>query len=432
MRKDVSGLKKYRIGIYFLTIITAGMLYLGWCMLKNSIPDTLHVAADSAGQTAFSASLPSWIEEETMEAGERETSDIPSGNLKLTGKESKRSDGTHLEDCDYLISCSLFGVIPIKDIEVSVMERKKLIPGGMPVGIYMKTEGVLIVGTGEVRGMDGRMKEPTGEMLHSGDYIVSVNGVPVSQKEEVIEQMNHAVNQQVLVELMRNGERIRLQIPVIKTGAGEYKAGIWIRDDTQGIGTLTYMDENGAFGALGHGISDIDTSTLLTLKKGSLYDTEIRHIVKGEHGMPGELSGVIRYSSDRILGSIDKNTEIGIFGTLNADFQKKLDQDAMEAAYKQEIHPGDAFILSEVSGKMEKYAITIDSVNLNSRDLNKSMVIHVTDQRLLDLTGGIVQGMSGSPIVQDGRIIGAVTHVFVNEPAKGYGIFIENMLEAVG
>ncbi len=386
-------------------------------MIRNKIPDHLQAASDGDNGELLADALPEWITQEAIPAGSYTESNIPKENLTLSGSDS------------YTLQCSLLGVLPLKEIQVDIVERQQVIPGGMPVGIYMKTEGVLIVGTGEVIDMNGMTQEPVGDIVHSGDYIQAVNGIPVSDKQEVIEQINQAVDQQVELQVVRNGELIELRVPVVQTGVSEYKAGIWIRDDTQGIGTLTYVQEDGSFGALGHGISDIDTSTLLSLKDGKLYETDIKAVIKGEDGSPGELAGVIRYQQDKILGEISDNTELGIFGTLTSELEELSGCEAIDVAYKQEVETGTASILSAVSGEIKEYEIEIEKLNLNSSDANKSMVIRVTDPELLEITGGIVQGMSGSPILQNGRIVGAVTHVFVNDPTKGYGIFIENMLE---
>ena len=369
---------------------------LEWGVVKDMIPDTLYVAADDEDGRLLGESLPAWVEEEVQEPD--------------------------------IIQCSAFGVIPIKEVQVDKVERQHLIPGGSPVGIYMKTEGVLIVGTGEVVDINGTTQEPVGDIVQSGDYILSVNGIPVSQKEEVVEQINGASGGTVQLTVLRKGEETELKVPVVQTGLEEYKAGIWIRDDTQGIGTLTYMKEDGSFGALGHGISDIDTSTLLTLRSGHIYNTDILSVVKGENGLPGELSGIIRYQDSEVLGEITENTAIGIFGTISADTGGLAYSEAVDVAYKQEIETGPARILSAIDGEIKEYEIEIEKINLNSGDANKSMIVRITDEQLLEKTGGIVQGMSGSPILQNGRIVGAVTHVFVNDPTKGYGIFIENML----
>lgn len=409
-------LRKGRI-VCMILVLLAFLTALEWLMLFRQIPDCMLVPSDQTEEKLLSDILPPWLQEETIPAAGSGKSNIPKENLHLS------------DTLEYTVECSLLGVIPVKEMQVEVVERKELVPGGEPVGIYMKTEGVLIVGTGEVCDINGLAQEPGGQIVKSGDYILEVNHVPVTKKEEVTEQINKAAGNEVELTLFRNGEEIEVLVPVVQTGLSEYKAGIWVRDDTQGIGTLTYQNANGNFGALGHGISDIDTSTLLTLQYGRLYQADIRSVIKGENGAPGELAGVIRYNQSEVIGTISENTGIGIFGTLDENWKPYDNAKAVEVGYKQEIKTGPAVIRSAVSGEVKDYDIEIEKINMNSSDANKSMVIRVTDPELLALTGGIVQGMSGSPILQSGRIVGAVTHVFVNDPAKGYGIFIENMLE---
>ena len=213
--------------------------------------------------------------------------------------------------------------------------------------------------------------------------------------------------------------------PVL-TDDGTYKLGIWVRDNIQGIGTLTYVDEQGNFGALGHGISDIDTGDMLTLKWGELYNAQILSIVKGTDGNPGELQGVIRYDESEKIGTILDNQSMGIYGTLDNGCGQGV---RLPVGYKQEMQEGPATILACVDGEVQEYSIEITAIDMNKKDTNKSFTIKVTDPRLLELTGGIVQGMSGSPVIQNGKLVGAVTHVFVRDAGSGYGIFIENMLQ---
>ncbi len=388
---------------------------LFWLDVYTSIPDQVTVACEDHRTEMFQDIVPKWLEEAVV-ADSRGQSDIPSENLTVTGNGNR-----------YVVQYSLFGAIPVKKVEVDVVERQKVIPCGIPVGIYMKTQGVLIVGTGEVCDIHGEPQNPGGDLVHSGDYILAVNDIPVSEKEEVVQQISQAAGGEVKLTVLRDTDIIELQAPVVQTKEQEYKAGIWIRDDTQGIGTLTYVTEDGNFGALGHGINDIDTSTLLTLENGNIYDTHVCSIVKGIDGMPGEVGGVIDYQPENILGTIMENSEIGIFGKLTSGAADGLEE--MEVAYKQEIQAGPATIISGITGERKEYQIEIEKINLNNSDANKGMVICVTDPELLELTGGIVRGMSGSPILQNGKIVGAVTHVFVKDPSRGYGIFIENMLE---
>lgn len=388
----------------------AGLIFIIGCggilLIKSRIPDQVHIA--SGQESDINLSLGSFIEEEVLEAGVQGTSNIPEGAVQ--------------------IRCSLFGVIPIKNVEASVVERAYVTPSGQPVGIYMKTDGILVVGTGTVEGTDGLAYEPALNIVQSGDYITAVNGGEISGKDELIEGINESGGQEIILNVRRNGEIINLKLQPVMTGEDEYKLGLWVRDDTQGIGTMTYVDEEGNFGALGHGVSDVDTSTILSLSSGLLYHTDILSVTKGERGIPGELSGVIRYQDDQIIGNINSNTESGIFGTLQKEKESYGSSDTVEIAYKQEITTGPATILCAVDGEVDEYEVEIQKININSKEENKSMIIKVTDERLLDKTGGIVQGMSGSPILQNGRLIGAVTHVFIQDATSGFGIFIENML----
>lgn len=394
--------------VLFLALICT-VVGIGFYLLKNSIPDQVNLLAGQEGQLELNYPMNELVQEEVVAADSQGKSNIPDGQVKVT--------------------CKLLGVIPIKDIQVNTVEKKSVIPGGLPIGIYMKTEGILVVGTGTVGGMDGLDYEPAVNILQSGDYILSVNGCEIQKKEELVEKVNEAKGQQVSLTVRRNGETTELSLAPVQTGNEEYKLGIWVRDDTQGIGTLTYVDSEGEFGALGHGISDVDTGGLLFLKTGTLYHTDILSVNKGERGVPGELAGVIRYQDDQILGEINENTNRGIFGTVNDRLRSGMSEDTVEVAFKQEIEQGPATIYCAVDGQVKEYGIQIEKIYLNSKEANKGMVIRVTDEELLAKTGGIVQGMSGSPILQNGKLVGAVTHVFIQDSTCGYGIFAENMLE---
>ena len=215
-----------------------------------------------------------------------------------------------------------------------------------------------------------------------------------------------------------------------KNQNGEYKMGIWIRDNAQGVGTLTFVDGEGNFGALGHGITDSDTGELMELGRGSLYGTKIVAVRKGADGVPGELTGMIEYDDKNVIGEITRNTPYGIFGRLDLEKLKEsgIYLETQEVGFKQDIHPGKATMISTINDEMKEYEIEITAIHMGNDGGNKGLELLVTDDELLSLTGGIVQGMSGSPILQDGKVVGAVTHVLVNAPEKGYGIFIEEML----
>ncbi|MCD8118146.1 MAG: hypothetical protein LUE29_01405, partial [Lachnospiraceae bacterium] len=218
-------------------------------------------------------------------------------------------------------------------------------------------------------------------------------------------------------------------IQPVKDANGEYKLGLWVRDDTQGIGTLTFITAEGAYGALGHGISDVDTGELFASRGGTLYIANIWGIIKGIPGTPGGLCGMIYYEEKNELGTILKNTDTGIYGNANETMLAEYAGEAIEIGYKQEVAVGAASVYVNIEGEAKAYDIRIIGVNYSEDNDHKGLIIEVTDEQLLELTGGIIQGMSGSPIIQNGRLIGAVTHVFVQDATKGYGIFIEDMLE---
>lgn len=330
---------------------------------------------------------------------------------------------------NYKMNCRLFGIIPIKNVDLYVIEDINLIPAGIPIGIYVETDGVLVIGTGKVQGVDGFDYEPAAQLLQSGDYIERVNGMSVRDKKELMSAVNACDGNELILDVRRNGERFPIKISPVITSDEEYKLGIWVRDNIQGIGTLTFVNQEAVFGALGHGINDMDTSLLMEVNGGTLYQTEIVSVVKGESGNPGELTGVISYLDENVLGEITLNTKRGIFGIGNQELLSRVSGEALPIGMKQDIRLGDAQIISSFDGEREAYSIEITKVDLLTESVNRGIILRVTDERLLSSTGGIVQGMSGSPIVQDGRIIGAVTHVFVQDASKGYGIFIEEMLE---
>lgn len=328
----------------------------------------------------------------------------------------------------YLLPCRLLGFIPFKEIKVTPEDNSSVFVSGNTVGIYMETEGVLIIDTGEILSEQGKPQEPAKNIVKPGDYIVAFNEEKISNKRELIEDLSLLDGGDVTLDVVRDGETIPVSLTPVKDAAGEYKLGIWVRDNTQGIGTLTFVDSQGRYGALGHGISDVDTGDLLNISAGALYEAEILGIQKGSSGSPGELSGLIRYEPGRIIGSIRENSKNGIYGKFSQG-DAGLSLRKMEVAYKQELETGPASILCCVDGEVKAYNAEITRIDMNHEDTNKSFVIQVTDPELLDLTGGIVQGMSGSPVIQNGKFAGAVTHVFVQDSTSGYGIFAETMLE---
>ncbi|MDM8125321.1 SpoIVB peptidase [Mediterraneibacter glycyrrhizinilyticus] len=303
--------------------------------------------------------------------------------------------------------------------------------GGMPVGIYMETDGVLVLNTEEIEGIDGKDYEPAADVVESGDYITAVNHHEISGKADLLSAVGQIDGGDVVLTLRRGEDMLDRTISPVECETGEYKLGIWVRDNVQGLGTITFLTEQSRFGALGHGISDTDTNMLMTIDNGRVYRTSIQDITKGYSGSPGTMEGIIVYNKYNILGTIDKNTEAGIYGSIDKIDDLFDEQIPIETASKEEIEIGDAKIRCYIDNEIKEYDIRVTDIDMTSSEINKGLVIQVTDPELLEKTGGIIQGMSGSPIIQNGKLIGAVTHVFVQDSTMGYGIFIENMLNQV-
>lgn len=328
----------------------------------------------------------------------------------------------------YQMDLKLFGVLPYKNVDIEVIQDKLLIPSGIPIGIYVKTDGVLVVGIGEFENNGGETISPAKYVLQKGDYILECNGESVENKKQFISMVEASEGEDMILTIRRNNEITDVCINAGKNRMEEWKLGIWIRDNAQGIGTMTYEGTDATFGALGHGINDVDTSILMNLEEGTLYRTEIVGITRGMDGAPGELTGYIEYDSDNVIGEITENTAEGIFGVCDEELVANSVYEPVPIALKQEIVLGPAQIICSVAGEPEFYDVEIVEVNLEHENVNRGIVIRVVDEKLLMLTGGIIQGMSGSPIIQNGKLVGAVTHVLVNDSTRGYGIFIEEML----
>ncbi|GLB31903.1 SpoIVB peptidase [Lacrimispora amygdalina] len=397
-----------------------------WFYMKRVIPDKLNIVAAEEEQFHFSMPFDVTLHSDSEEVVLKNSSNIPSDQIHLQVNQPFSVYSKNLGS--YKLGLKLFGWIQLKDIQVNVVDTKYAVPCGTPVGIYLKSNGVMVIGTGDVTKKDGMVVEPAFGILQSGDYLESINGIALSDKETLMNELNKLGGSEAVLKVRRGQENIDIKMNPIETEDGSYKLGVWVRDDTQGIGTMTYVDMNGQFGALGHGISDSDTGNVVQITDGALYETAILGIEKGTFGKPGVMSGIIYYGPGSNLGTIKENTEEGIFGTVNERFKESIAQDAVPIGYRQDVKKGKAYIRSDVSGKVRDYEIEIQRVDYSTTHKSKGMVIKVTDPDLLALTGGIVQGMSGSPIIQDGKLIGAVTHVFIQDSTRGYGIFIENMI----
>ena len=329
------------------------------------------------------------------------------------------------------ISVSLFNDITLKDINVDVIPKTKVIPLGNIAGVKLYTNGVLVVGMSEIEGEDNKKYKPYENIgIAEGDTIIAINDKEIFDTEDLVETVNNSQGNRLNIEYLHNNETLECSITPIKTGSAEYKLGLWVRDSAAGVGTVTFYEPTTkSFGALGHGIVDIDTSQLIDIASGEFITTKILNITKGENGNPGRIQGTI--DNQQTIGTITKNTKFGIYGTVDNVSALNINaSNSMEVALRDEIQLGKAQIICTLeNGKTEKYEIEIEKIFKNNNSDNKSMKIRVTDQRLIDKTGGIIQGMSGSPIIQNGKFIGAVTHVLVNDSLEGYGVFGDIMIK---
>jgi stage IV sporulation protein B len=331
----------------------------------------------------------------------------------------------------------LFGKIPFKTVKVNVVPDLRVIPGGQTIGVKVKSAGILVVGHHQVTGSDG-MKQSPGEAagLRLGDLIVKINGSNINEVHKVAELSARAGNnkQPLEVTYKRNGQLAETRLsPVFDAEDKAWRLGLYIRDSAAGVGTLTfYAPDQGVYGALGHVITDLDTQTPIEVGEGQILQSSVMSINKSQNGEPGEKRAQFVKES-KILGNVERNTPFGIFGKMNEVPTHSYSDKSVPVAFAEDVKEGPAQILTVINGqKVERFNIEIVHVSKQSGPATKGMVIKITDKRLLNKTGGIVQGMSGSPIIQDGKLVGAVTHVFVNDPASGYGCFIEWMLQDAG
>ena len=404
-----------RKSVKFFRLQLVVWLMFAYQLMLQMIPDDLYLEDGNLTNVRFSVP----VQLECADSGDRviDTASI------LQQQQIVRSSQEQVK-----LTAKLFGLVPVKCLTANIVDSQDLWVSGENVGFYVETEGVLVLGTGDVSDANSTYYSPSLNVLKSGDYICGVDDTTISTKEELIQAINDAQGKSVVLSVRRRGELLQLYIKPRPDDEGIYRIGAWVRDDLAGIGTLTYIDQAGHFGALGHCISDVDTGVQLDVAKGNLYDSTVIDIVKGSKGEPGQLSGVINYREDGKLGTIWTNSRQGVYGTIEETSSLWKQCVTYPVGYKQEIETSDAQILCQVDGSIACYDIIITEIHYQENQENKSILFEVKDPQLLGLTGGIVQGMSGSPIIQNGKVVGAVTHVFVNDPTKGYGIFIEDML----
>lgn len=423
---DMRKLFNYKIiMILLIALDIIVLLGTGYSKILDRIPDEMVIFTDSATTYNFGVPVKVDLPKESQEVflindSTKDERMVPSGLMEITGKKEGR----------YAANIKLLGIFNLKDVSVNIIKPVSVYPIGKCAGIYVETDGIMVLGCGEIKNAGQSMESPCKNILKAGDYILKVNHENVDDTIKFKNLVNSSDNDKIILTIRRDGEIIDVSVNRLKCDDGDYRIGLWIRENLQGIGTITYVDADGRFGALGHSISDSSSGKLLEIEGGEIYRPTIRKIIKGQQKNPGEIYGTISYNMEDFLGLIDSNSNKGIFGMIQkTSIDELISESALsEVCLKNDIHTGKASIICNVDSVRREYEIEIEEIDLNS-DSYKDMVIKMTDENLLEKTNGIIQGMSGSPIIQDGKIVGAVTHVFVNDPTKGYGIFIENMLE---
>ena len=375
----------------------------------------------------------------TIELGLPVEADVGStGVVSLSGQTLEEATGQRsitiqsVDSGETTISLSLFG-LPVKTVRVNVSDDVMVIPGGQSIGVTLYTKGALVVGITGIQMEGGEIVNParTAGML-PGDVILSINGTEVQDADHVAELVQDNDGELTIV-VERDNRELTLKVtPVVDYSDGKKRLGLWVRDSTAGVGTLTFiMPDSKWFAGLGHAICDIDTGSILTVREGEIFFSEVIQVNKGENGVPGEIKGYFS-SASGTMGLIEQNTEFGIYGPLYEDVDMSAFSNPIPVASRDEVELGPATILATVDSEgVKEFACEIIKLTPQSSADQKGIVLRITDEELLAQTGGIVQGMSGSPIIQNGKLVGAVTHVFVNNPTKGYGLYADWMLSQI-
>ncbi len=342
-------------------------------------------------------------------------------SVSLKEKDIKTGDKRENEG-EFIVK--LFGFLPIKKIKVNLLPEEEVYIGGIPIGLTIHSQGAMVIS-------DTMIEDLTiikNEKLQNGDIIKEIDGKSIGSIDDIQNIVNSTKNDSVQVLLQRDNKEKLSTLPIIKNKEGEKKLGIWVRDDLSGIGTLTFVRKDSKeFAALGHAITSGKDNNIIPINGGEIYNASLINIEKGLKNKPGELRCVFVQRDKQ--GEIEKNTNVGIYGRIE-NIENIVDLNkTINLGGRLSVKPGKAKLVSNISGINEEYEIEIIKANYQSKSTDKSLVIRVTDRRLLELTGGIVQGMSGSPIIQNGKLVGAVTHVFVADPTKGYGVYSDWMLE---
>lgn len=401
-------MKKFKLSL-ILTIFFIILIYI--CKI-DSIPDSIILLQGEKLDIKTIFGLKIEYSKESIEASSNLKEDISSN----TGKTD--------------LNLKL-GNISVKEITVNVIPNKVVIPGGETIGLKLYTNGVLVVGMSEIEGIDNEKYKPyENSGIEEGDMIVKIDNKAITCTADLIEEVNNSFGHNLEISYIREGNIYNTNIIPTQTDSNEYKLGLWVRDAAAGVGTVTFYEpETGMFAALGHGILDVDTEKIINISSGEVVTSNIISITKGQKGKPGEIRGSIE--NGKTIGTVYNNTEFGIFGKLNNTSMNMINNaKELQILPRTEVETGKAKIICTIeNNKQEEYDIEIEKIYKNNNEDNKSMIIKVTDERLIEKTGGIIQGMSGSPIIQNGKLVGAVTHVMVNDPTVGYGVFADMMIK---
>jgi len=328
---------------------------------------------------------------------------------------------------------NIFSFLSKKSIITKTIPNVEVVPSGESIGVKIESKGILVVGLSTIIDINGKKVSPAADSGFAvGDKILKINGINIENEQDIIEIINNEENKgkKLKVSIERKGKPLELSIKPVQSNEDKlYKMGLWVRDNIAGVGTMTFYDlKTMEFAALGHGITDIDSGVLIDVDKGSIMKSKVISIQKAKKSAPGEIVGLFNESKGT-YGFISKNTPFGIYGTLEKNAIDKR-RPSMPVALSTQVKEGPAKILTTVDNdKVEEFDIEIQKIFRQNSASSKSMIIKITDEKLIEKTGGIVQGMSGSPIIQNGMLVGAVTHVLINDPLKGYGIFAEWMLK---
>jgi stage IV sporulation protein B len=321
------------------------------------------------------------------------------------------------------------------DMAASAQPKKEQVYlGGMPIGISIKSQGAIVIGVTNINTSEGSVSPSKDAGIEPGDILTEIAGEPienVASLDQIINKPENAGEKLILKFIRNNKNRSTIITPALDSSSNRYKLGLWIRDSAAGIGTITFMKETKTgykFGALGHPICDPDTLTMVPVRSGDVYRCNIIGLKKSQKGAPGEIRGVFLKEGKK-LGVVEKNNRFGVYGIIGERLINPLYPNPIEIAKRREIKPGKAKIVSTIDSEIKEYDIEIIKTNYQKASEEKSMVIRVTDAELIKKTGGIVQGMSGSPIIQNGKLAGAVTHVFINDPTKGFGVYLDWMID---